>query len=207
MTKPDQAQIASQLTSLAGSYLSIQKLGQRLLKYGWHSHAGGLQIGHRPWVAPENYALLLFSPASQEWIGGFERRYKRGIPPAIRDFLQTTNGCMEYGLSLFGLAPSMQGTPALLNRSKVQCHDLGLANTGWSQEYRPPPKNFHFGSRNFGWDDQLGYFIDEAGHIRSITRNKGKTQKEWEEFPEFLAHELDAAEQEERSYPKNWWKD
>jgi len=87
-------------------------------------------IGHAPHVGPEAYAFTLFAPAREQWLENF-RREKREIPSPYRELLLVTNGYIGFDLSLFGLTPSMQESPFLLNRGKRQCHDLSLANLDW----------------------------------------------------------------------------
>ena len=199
--------LEDRLGALSRPYPPIHRLGERLLRYGAQSAPGHLRIGHRPWVGPENYALILFPPSSPEGLADFETRHRRPLPGHLREFLGTTNGVIAYGISLYGLTPSTQGNPPLMDRSAIQCHDLGIANTDWFLEYPPQAGTCHFGSRTFGWADKLGYFMDGSGKIRSISEKHRAVRNEWGSFPEFLSHELAAAEQEEKEDPKSWWKD
>ena len=110
-------------------------LRDHALKYLQYCSAIDLEntilIGHMPWVGPAAYAINLFPPAKTSWFGKFRSGEHKEVPDGYRAFLQVTNGCFVYGLSLFGLAPSMQAPPPLLDREKLQCHDLSLANRDW----------------------------------------------------------------------------
>ncbi|MBK8807840.1 MAG: SMI1/KNR4 family protein [Bacteroidales bacterium] len=109
-----------------------------------------------------------------------------------KDFLREINGCFIFDFALFGLTPSIY-TTGLLDRSKVQCFDLGTANRSWISEYEIDEKLFHFGGRAYSYDENIGYFIDINGIIKSIRIN-GQIIKEWSDFSEFLRDEIEAAE-------------
>ena len=83
----------------------------------------------------------------------------------------------------------MKGT---LDRSQLQCHDLIIANQDWINEYKVPQSYFHFGSRAYAYDENIGYFFDN-NKIRSI-RGNGKIVNEWTGFSDFLSDEIKEAE-------------
>ncbi|MBW3624169.1 MAG: hypothetical protein KY468_12245 [Armatimonadetes bacterium] len=162
-----------------------------------------LLIGHRPWIAPENYAISVFTPAKKVWVSKFKGRK---IPKAYQDFLLISNGLFAFDLSLYGLPPSMQETPPRLGRSKLQCHDLLSANENWIREFEVSETSFHFGGRAYTEDENIGYFFSEESVIQAIRYN-GKKVAEWITMSDFLADELSAAEQSAVSEtPTEWWE-
>lgn len=166
-----------------------------------------LLIGHMPWVAPLAYAITIFPPAKKTWLSSFKDKTRKPIPRVYRDFLLTANGCFAYDLSLFGLAPSMQKSPPLLNREKLECHDLRLANEakGWISEYRVEAQMFHFGSRAFSEDENVGYFLGADDLIRGL-RTNGEVVGKWSSFAKFLFDELQVAERMMLKESKSsWW--
>lgn len=172
----------------------VEALARRLIDRGCSANDSSLMLGHRPWVAPLNYALILFPPAPRTWIEAFGKRTKIAIPTFYRAFLtESTNGLTAFDFSLYGLSPSMQADFPMLDRSSRQCLDLSLANQDWAMEFGRD-NGFHIGSRNTGDDGQLGYFTHQDGEIIAVDRKLGRAVKSWTGFPAFLAEELAAAE-------------
>jgi hypothetical protein len=96
----------------------------------------------------------------------------------------------------------MLGNPPLLDRTILQCHDLGTAATRWVSEYRVPVGYFHFGGRHFSSRANVGYFIEGANRILCVKKS-GKIIGEWTTFSEFLTDELKASEElEETLHPR-----
>jgi hypothetical protein len=152
-------------------------------------------IAHRPWLGVMNFAIRFFPPAKKTWLTKFK---EKKIPECYRQFLLATNGAFVFGLSLYGLAPSMQKTPHLLDRSSLQCHDLSLANQDWIKDYRTDLNAFYFGSRAFSYRENLGYFIFGNLKIKALRQN-GEIYKEWDSFSLFLEDEIKQAEQQQRN--------
>ena len=105
-----------------------------------------LNILHRPWVAPLNWGLMLYRGADAEWFLEFERRTQKVVPTFYQNFLEVINGGFIYGMSMYGLTPSIYST-GVLKRTILQCHDLTTANTSWIHEYDVDPVLFHFAGR------------------------------------------------------------
>jgi len=164
-----------------------------------------IQIGHRPWVAPYNFAITLFPPAKKAWVSKFKKKHGISIPLIYQKFLLTLNGCFCYGISLFGLMPSMQESIPLIDRSKLQCHDLSLANKYWINSYDIGKSSFYFGSRAYSFDENVGYFIFGDNSINTIREN-GEIISTYISFDDFLEKELCIAESmmKEES-PIDWW--
>ncbi len=155
---------------------------------------GVLSIGHRPWVAPLNYAITLYPGLSHDWLERYCARFGLEVPERYAGFLAATNGAFCFNMALAGVPPSMLGVPPSLDRSRLQCHDLATAATLWSSEYRRVPGGaFHFGSRHYSARENVGYFLD-GDRILSHRKN-GRVVEEWGGLSEFLRDELQASEQ------------
>jgi hypothetical protein len=117
---------------------------------------------------------------------------KKEIPSLYRELLLVTNGYLAFDLSLFGLAPSMQESPHLLDREKRQCHALSLANRDWIREFEVEENWFYFGGRALSASEKAGYFLSEGSLVRAL-RISGETVGEWSNFSLFLEEELACA--------------
>jgi hypothetical protein len=186
------ANLISQIDAYPDEYLPIKSQAKKYLRNNSTIDVNKtLNIFHRPWVAPFNWGLKLYSATDKNWIDEFEQKAQKTIPGYYKNFLLTINGCFIYDLSLYGLPPSIyqKGT---LDRSQLQCHDLIIANQDWINEYKVPKNYFHFGSRAYTYDENIGYFFDN-NKIKSI-RGNGKIVKEWADFSDFLSDEIKEAE-------------
>lgn len=96
---------------------------------------GVLRLGHRPWVAPENYTLTLYPGLPADALDRYAARFGLNVPPVYAAFLAAVNGAFCFGMSLAGVPASMIGSPPLLDRRTLQCHDLGSSATQWASEY------------------------------------------------------------------------
>jgi hypothetical protein len=95
-------------------------------------------------------------------------------------------------MSLAGVPASMLGSPPLLDRTRLQCHDLGMAATSWASEYRKlPARAFGFGGRHYSYRENVGYFV--AGDRILCVRKSGKVVGEWGGLADFLRDELRAS--------------
>src|SRR5688500_5402745 len=68
---------------------------------------GVLNLGHRPWVAPKNYAVTLYPGLSAQTLLWYVDRYGLDVPEMYARFLQSVNGALCYGMSLAGVPGSM----------------------------------------------------------------------------------------------------
>src|SRR5262249_15838320 len=140
---PVKLRIKEYVDSLPDELSAIKVIGQRYLKYCSSIESDTIiQIAHRPWLGSGNYAIVLFQPVRKTWIKKFK---ERRIPRSYQNFLLAANGLFAFGLSLYGLTPSMQLTPPKLDRSKLQCLDLGLANRDCIKKFDFYQNLFHFG--------------------------------------------------------------
>jgi hypothetical protein len=154
---------------------------------------GVLSLGHRPWVAPQNYAITLYPGVPADALTRYSERLGLQVPTLYATFLAATNGAFCFGMMLAGAPRPRPGPRSLLDRSALQCHDLGTAATLWADEYRKLPAGaFHFGSRHYSPRENVGYFI-AGGRILSIRRS-GRVVGEWGKLSEFLRDELPVSE-------------
>lgn len=153
---------------------------------------GAAQIFRRPWVAPQNFGLLLFPPVDKGWFDKFNENTNLIIPKMYQDTLSEMNGCFVYDFSLYGLPKTMY-TTGLLNRTELQQYDLGTANTTWIHSYSVNRDLFYIGGRAYSYAENIGYFIDND-KIFSVRKN-GEILNSWTTFSNFLKEEIKAAEE------------
>jgi hypothetical protein len=166
--------VQARLSGLREPLAIIAEHAQRYAHRGTAAELGStIAIGHQPWRAPEAYAFRLFAPAEAPWLSRFEERHAIRIPKGYREVLLALNGCWAYGLALYGLPPSMQAKPPLLDRRRVQPLDLGAANTFRRLEYSGESSAFHFGSRAWSATEKVGYFWGSDG-LRSAELPKAE---------------------------------
>jgi len=154
---------------------------------------GTLSIGHRAWIAPLSYSLELFPGIDVESLRFYSQRFKISVPEIYQEFLREINGAFCFGMSLCGVPLSMLGSPPLLDRSRLQCHDLATAATTWVAGYNVPERFFHFGGRHYSYTENVGYFIDSDNNILCV-RTSGEVLSTWTSLTQFLADELKASE-------------
>lgn len=184
---------AARLDALPANLEPLADAARALLDHPAGLSADGvLRLGHRPWVAPENYAITLYPGLPAEALARYAGRFKLDVPPVYAGFLDAVNGAFCFGMSLAGVPASMLGTPPLLDRRSLQCHDLGSSAGLWASEYRRLPAGaFGFGHRHWSPRENVGYFV-AGGCILSI-RKSGKVVGEWGGLADFLRDELPAS--------------
>ena len=94
------------------------------------------------------------------------------------------------------------GKVPLLDRSKLQCLDLGTANEGWIVEYQVDRSLLYFGGRHYSYTENSGYFMSAEGQVQAIRKN-GKILGQWASFSRFLRDELREAETIEQKEPQH----
>lgn len=178
--------IRARLDSLPAEFEPLADAARGLLAHpGELTIDGVLRLGHRPWVAGENYAITLYPGLPADALARFSGRLGLDVPPVYAAFPTAVNGAFCFGMSLAGVP----GSSPLLDRSRLQCHDLGAAATLWAGEYRKLPAGaFHFGGRHYSARENVGYFV--AGDRIVSVRNSGKVVGEWGGFADFLRDEL-----------------
>jgi hypothetical protein len=200
---PVKLRIKEYVESLPDELSALKDVALRYLKYCSSIESDNtLHIAHKPWLGSGAYAIVLFQPVRKTWIKKFK---ERRIPKSYQNFLLATNGLFAFGLSLYGLTPSMQLTPPKLDRSKLQCLDLGLANRDWIKEFDVDQNLFHFGSREYSHTENIGYFISDNLQVQAI-RKMGGRLRHWGSIPEFLRDELNEAEKmAKKQTGDGWW--
>lgn len=185
--------IRARLDALPGELAPLADAARGLLDQPCETGGDGvLRLGHRPWVATENYAITLYPGLAGDALARYAARFGLTVPPAYARFLAAVNGAFCFGMSLAGAPRSMLGSPPLLDRSRLQCHDLGTAATLWAGEYRKLPAGaFHVGGRHYSSRENVGYFV--AGDRILSTRKSGKVVGEWGGLTDFLRDELPAS--------------
>jgi hypothetical protein len=196
-------QARSVLEALSAELAPLATVALALLdKPGELSADGVLRLGHRPWVAPENYAITLYPGLPAESLGRYARQFELVVPEMYAAFLAEVNGAFCFGMGLAGVPRSMLGSPPLLDRSRLQCHDLGMTARSAQFEYRKLPAGaFCFGWRHFSHRENVSYFLAD-GRIISI-RKSGKVVGKWDGISPFLQEELaESAAMGEKLHPK-----
>lgn len=202
-----QQAIVERLAGLPEALAPVRAHAERFAAYCSSVAADGtLHLGHTPWIAPEAYAVRLYPAAKAAWVRGFRERTGISVPKGYAEALGEVNGAEFCGLSLFGLAPSMQRTTPTLDRSRSQPLDLSLANPGWAREYAGAgaQEGFHFGSRDWSRTEIVGYFWGRGGV--SAVRKSGEVVGEWQDLPTMLEEELPRAMARlDEATPASWW--
>lgn len=161
--------------------------------------SGALLVSHRPRVAPEAYACVLFPSVDSGFIDRYERIQRSrdpqyvDIPVLYRNLLQRINGGSFFELHLCGAMPSMAQEPPLIDRSVRQPFDLSLANENALVEYEVPPPAFFFGVCSYSFDENVGYFLTPDDRIEAYLSGRRKIA-EWADMQDFLVDELRRAE-------------
>ncbi len=195
--------IAQRLDAYSDTLAPLREAAGRYLEHpSVLAPDGMMNIGHRPWVAELNYMFMMYPGIEADSLDRYSQRFGLQIPRIYANVLAELNGAFCFGMSLCGVPRSMLGNPPLLDRTTLQCHDLGTAANLWVSEYRVPAGYFHFGGRKFSWTANVGYFIDGDDRILCLKKS-GKVVGEWTGFAGFLADELKASEElEEKLHPR-----
>jgi hypothetical protein len=150
-----------------------------------------VQIFKRPWIAPENFGLVLYPPVEKSWLVEFEKKTGKVIPKIYENVLLQMNGCFVYDFSLFGLPKSIY-TKGVLDRSVLQQFDLTTANISWIREYEIDQDLFHIGGRAYSYSENIGYFVDKET-ILSI-KETGEVVNSFATIRDFFVTEIEVAE-------------
>ncbi len=148
-------------------------------------------IAHRPWIAPENYLITLFVPAKKSWFSKYKQLHNIDIPKVIQNVLIQTNGFFAFGMSFYGMPPTMLKSDPGLDRSRL---NIGTANRRWKLGYNIDQSLFHFAARHYTDSENIGYFLDKNSNIYSF-RKTGEQLGMWSDLSSFLASEIKASEE------------
>lgn len=181
------------IKSISNTFSPLKEIAIRFSNFGIVQDNYEFLIYNQPEIAPQKYAIYIFNETPQKFFDRFQAENQIEIPSEYEKFLKELNGCFIFDFDLFGLTPSIyeKGT---LDRTKVQCFDIGSANLHWKREYKNIDFNlFHFGGRAFSDEENIGYFMDLLGNIKSVRKN-GEILNEWNNFSTFLKDEIHNAE-------------
>lgn len=203
---PIKERIKEKLERVPRDFSSLSEHGFKYLKYSSIIDIdGSLKIGHTPWVAPYSFAITLYMPAKKVWFDKYKDRMSKSIPTMYQKFLLISNGCYYYDFNLFGLPPSLQQDPPLIDRKNLQVLDLDAANKYWINNFKLDNEKFYFGGRAYNSEENIGYFIND-NKIIQVIRENGEIIKQWTNFSEFLSEELNSAETTmKKETPDDWW--
>lgn len=180
------------LKRIPDAFSPLREHAEKYVRFGADiDESSTVCVGRNPKIAPQYFVFQFFSSALPAWLA---KRRAYEVPIDYLRFLATMNGCFAYGMSLYGFTPSLEATPGLLDRGVLQCHDLTTANETWIIEYNVPEPAFLFGDRHYSYTENVGYFMDELGPIRSILKS-GRQIGHWTNMKDFLRDELAAAEE------------
>lgn len=180
------------IATLSGELEPIYELVFRLGFVGSEVKGDAVALSHRPNVAPQAYALTLYTPLPSQSVLQYQGLHGN-ISPHYLPILRKLNGLHAFQFSLFGMPRSMASDPPLLNRSTLQPFDVGTANQFWKKEYAVPDDWFHFGGGPYSSSENIGYFFEPSGTIRASRKN-GEDVGSWNSFRQFLYDELRRAE-------------
>jgi hypothetical protein len=181
------------LNNFDNEFISIKNCAKKYLKYcSIIDIDNSIKIGHNPVIAPENYMIVLYEGIIKSWINKFQNNIKIKIPEMYQNTLLKMNGCFIFDMSLYGLTPSLYNNK-LLDRTKLQCLSLDIANTDWIKEYDVDTKYFYFGGRSYNENENIGYFIVDD-KIKTLLWS-GRIINEYKNFKDFLIEEIRIAEE------------
>lgn len=126
---------------------------------------GPLLAGPRPDLGTHAYDIVLFSPLPADALTAYQALHGFELSDAILQLLRHLNGCVLFGLKLYGVPPSMARNPPLLDRSGRAPLDIASGRF-WRVGYaEAAPEDTLFASRNVGDSGQVGYFMSPEGRI------------------------------------------
>lgn len=181
------------LSRFDGPLAPLAELVPRLRDDSERLTAGGIELLHRPEVAPEWFRARLWAPLPPAAWRRHESLHGYTIPAAYEAVLAQLNGAYIFECALYGMPSSMLRDPPLLDRSTSAPFDLGTANRHWKREFAAPESWFHFGGGTWTRSANIGYFLDDEGAVRGLVGQVGEVRR-WPDFAGFLAAELARAE-------------
>jgi hypothetical protein len=203
---PVQDKIRDHLDSFPPELAPLSDAARRYLRYCSAIDIDDtIMIAHQPWDGPLGYTFRLFPGAKKSWFVKYGKLHDIRIPTMIRSLLASVNGCEAFGISIYGMPPSMLRNPPLLDRSTAQCLDLATANQDWKHEFQGvADEAFHFGARYYTDEENTGYFL--LGKTIVSMLNDGQVLGQWNDMKSFLADELRESEKREcLEIPSEWW--
>jgi hypothetical protein len=135
---------------------------------------GSIVARHNPQRAPQYYAFEVWPGLDSVQIEQYERAVSLRIPAPYKNILLQIGGATLGTLKMYGVPPSRQSEPPVLDRRRRQPLDLKLANSDWRREFIGCSSLFHVGGINWSYDEIAGVFLRVPGELIAVLRN-GKT--------------------------------
>jgi hypothetical protein len=184
--------INDRLSALPPCFEPLREMVLRYLASGYCIYENCIRVGRFRKYDKDHYHITIFPPANSPWLVA---RRSFEVPIEYLKFLSYSNGLQLFELSLFGFTPGMQQTPPKLDRTRLQSLDLTLANESWLVEVKNPPVGcIYFGCSPYNYEQNMLYFMDEAGSVRALLKD-GRSLRQWPSFWQFLADQGAAEEQ------------
>jgi hypothetical protein len=185
------------LSALDGELSPIREAAMRNLASSATTDpkTGAALISHRPKVAPEAYALVIYPGITETEVARYEKLHEESagrtllIPAMYRAVLARLNGASLFQAALFGIPRSMLQDPPLLDRSTLHPLDIGTANTMWRLKYKVDPALLYFGEGPHSKTENLGYFIADNGAVETY-RPGARRLESWPSLRTFLSAEV-----------------
>jgi len=156
------------------------------------AESGALFVGHRPEVAPLNFAIHMFPPATLDDIEKYEKTVGVKIPETAKAFLSAFNGAGFFEFTLKGADAFYAQSPWPENRPDWHCRDMGTQHVVQQRLAKGHRIPVVFADRNSGMERVLSYAERSDGRIAAIDR-QGALAGEWTNPFEWLSTELRAA--------------
>src|SRR5436190_19614344 len=145
--------INDRLNALPPCYEALRDMVCRYLSSGCCIHEDSIRVGRFRKYDHDHYHITIFPAAKPDWLVA-PRSFE--VPLDYLKFLSYCNGLQLFELSFFGFSPSMQDTPPKLDRTRLQCLDLTLANESWRREMRNPPADcLYFACSPYSYDQNM----------------------------------------------------
>lgn len=189
--------LEQRFSSFPSSFSSLTEGAWRHFEEGaWiETSSQALLFGHDPDKAPHSFKICFYPPLSSEIVQRYEEIHKIFIPEQLAEFYRHTNGVQFYELSIYGIPPSMIEDRPTLNRGLRNALDISAAALRWVHGYGVVyPQYYHFASRNYGWDTQIGYFLlpdgSVCGRVKSPRPSECVDAGTWPSFDAWLVEAL-----------------
>lgn len=180
------------IDNIPNKYEIIKELITSSNKDSIQKNNSALLVKCTPCVEFEKYSFIIYPKTENQYFERFKSRHSIQLPKEYKDFLKSINGCKLYGISLFGLTPSIyKNEIGLLDRSVFQCIDIGISNSFYKQEYNLKDTSYlMFGSGTYSYSENIGYFWNLKSNQIKIIRASGEELHTYKDFNSFLNTEI-----------------
>ena len=153
--------------------------------------SGAIFVGHRPTIAPFNYAFTLFPPVKPEDIERYESVVEVTLPSTVKDYLQAFNGGHFYEFGVRGAEMFYSYWPWPDKRAFWHCQDMGGEYKIIQRRKATRGNPMVFATRNSSLNGVQRYFQSDE-QILSVD-DKGKLCDRWVTVVDWVGREIDAA--------------